>query len=46
MDNCIFCKIPHHEIGGKVLYEDQKFDIGFDPADIYRRANEIIRRMK
>ena len=22
MDNCIFCKIAHHEIGGKVLYED------------------------
>ena len=33
-------------VNGKVLYEDQKFDIGFDPADIYRRANEIIRRMK
>ena len=33
-------------VNGKVLYEDQKFDIGFEPADIYRRANEIIRRMK
>ena len=33
-------------VNGKILYEDQKFDIGFDPADIYRRANEIIRRMK
>ena len=31
---------------GCEMNEDQKFDIGFDPADIYRRANEIIRRMK
>ena len=30
----------------KFYMKDQKFDIGFDPADIYRRANEIICRMK
>lgn len=33
-------------VNGKVLYEDNHFDIGFDPADIYRRANAIIRRMQ
>lgn len=33
-------------INGKILYEDQKFDIGFDPDQVYRRANEIIRSMK
>lgn len=33
-------------VNGKVLYEDNQFDIGFDPADIYRRANAIIGRMR
>ena len=33
-------------VNGKILYEDGKFSIGFEPADIYRRANEIIGRMK
>ncbi len=33
-------------VNGKVLYEDGKFDIGFAPKEIYRRANEIIGRMK
>jgi 5-methylthioadenosine/S-adenosylhomocysteine deaminase len=33
-------------INGKVLYENNRFDIGFDPDDIYRHANAIIRRMK
>lgn len=33
-------------VNGKVLYEDGKFEIGFAPEDIYKRANAIIRRMK
>ncbi len=33
-------------VNGKILYEDQKFSIGFEPAEIYQKANEIIRRMK
>lgn len=33
-------------VNGKVLYENNQFEIGFDPADIYRHANAIIRRMK
>ena len=33
-------------VNGRVLYEDGRFDIGFDPEDVYRKANEIIRRMK
>lgn len=33
-------------VNGKILYENQKFNIGFDPADVYRKANQIIRSMK
>lgn len=33
-------------VNGKVLYENNQFDIGFDPADIYKHANAIIGRMK
>lgn len=33
-------------VNGRILYEDNRFDIGFDPEDIYRHANAIIRRMK
>lgn len=33
-------------VNGKILYEDGKFEIGFEPEEIYRRANEIIGRMK
>ena len=33
-------------VNGKVLYEAGKFDIGFDPAEIYAKANAIIGRMK
>ena len=33
-------------VNGKVLYEDGTFLIGFDPAEIYTKANEIIGRMK
>lgn len=33
-------------INGKILYENQRFHIGFEPEDVYRKANEIIRTMK
>ncbi len=33
-------------VNGRILYEDQKFYIGFDPAEVYKRANAIIRGMK
>ena len=33
-------------VAGKILYEDGKFEIGFDPEEIYEKANRIIRRMK
>lgn len=33
-------------VNGKILYENNRFEIGFDPAEIYRRANGIIGRMK
>lgn len=33
-------------VNGEILYEDQKFNIGVEPADIYAKANEIIGRMK
>lgn len=33
-------------VNGKILYENQCFDIGFEPKDVYKRANEIIGRMK
>ncbi len=33
-------------VNGKILYENNKFDIGFDPKEIYTRANAIIGRMK
>ena len=33
-------------VNGKVLYEDGIFLIGFDSAEIYTKANEIIGRMK
>ncbi|MCR5099688.1 MAG: amidohydrolase [Lachnospiraceae bacterium] len=33
-------------VDGKVLYEAGKFDIGFDPREIYAKANAIIGRMK
>lgn len=33
-------------VNGKVLYENNRFDIGFDPEEIYAKANAIIRRMK
>ena len=33
-------------VNGNILYEDQKFNIGFDPKEIYAKANAIIGRMK
>lgn len=33
-------------VDGKILYEDGKFFIGPEPKEVYRRANEIIRRME
>ena len=33
-------------IDGKILYEDGRFDIGFDEKEVYRRANESIERMR
>lgn len=33
-------------VDGKILYEAGQFDIGFEPSEIYARANEIIGRMK
>ena len=38
--------IKKTKINGKVLYEDNHFEIGFDPKEIYQRANAIIGRMK
>lgn len=33
-------------VNGKILYESGKFHIGFEPEDVYRKANQIIRSMK
>ena len=33
-------------VNGKVLYEAGKFDIGFEPSEIYAKANAVIGRMK
>lgn len=33
-------------VNGKILYEDNEFDIGFDKKEIYAKANAIICRMK
>ena len=32
-------------VDGRILYENGGFHIGFDPGDIYARANEIIQRI-
>lgn len=32
-------------VNGKILYENQKFSIGFDPKDVYREATKVIRAM-
>lgn len=31
-------------VAGRILYEDGRFDIGVDPAEVYARADELIRR--
>ena len=33
-------------VNGRILYENGNFAIGFDPKEIYAKANEIIGRMK
>jgi 5-methylthioadenosine/S-adenosylhomocysteine deaminase len=33
-------------VNGRILYENNTFDIGFDKEEIYAHANEIINRMK
>lgn len=33
-------------VNGRILYEGGRFDIGFDPKEIYAKANAIIGRMK
>ena len=33
-------------VNGEILYEDGKFNIGFDPEEIYHKATSIIRRMR
>ena len=32
-------------VNGKILYENQKFNIGFNPQDVYREATKVIRSM-
>ncbi len=33
-------------VNGRILYERGVFDIGFDPKEVYAKANAVIRRMK
>lgn len=33
-------------IAGKILYEDGKFAIGFEPEEVYEQVNRVIRRME
>lgn len=33
-------------INGKILYEDWKFDVGLDVQEIYKKANEIVARVR
>ncbi len=32
-------------VHGKILYESGEFFIGEDPEDIYRKSNEILKRL-
>ena len=33
-------------IHGKILYEDGVYNIGVDPEEVYRKANEVMDRLK
>ena len=33
-------------VNGKILYEDGRFDIGADPGDLYKEANDRVSRIK
>jgi len=33
-------------IHGKIVFEDEKYNIGVDPEDIYKKANETITKLK
>lgn len=33
-------------VNGKILYEEGRFDIGVEPEEVYRKANEIVARVK
>ena len=33
-------------VAGKILYEDGKYNIGVDPKDVYKEANDIITKLK
>ena len=33
-------------VNGRILYENGQFEIGFDPKEIYAKANAVIGRMK
>ncbi len=33
-------------VNGKVLYEDGRFDIGFDPKEVYARAGAVVERLR
>ena len=33
-------------VNGKILYENQKFNIGFEPKDVYQEATKVIRAME
>ena len=33
-------------VNGRIIYEDGRFEIGFDPREIYAKANAVIERMQ
>ena len=40
------CNVALTMVNGQILYEKGEFHIGFEPEEIYKKANEIIGRMK